>query len=96
MRRRAKVDANQRAIVAAFRAMGWLVKVSSSAGDGLPDALICRPGRPETLRWIEIKSPLGPKGGASHASLTPLQQELQEQGWPVQVVRSVEDVERVR
>lgn len=39
-RRAAKVDDNQRDIVAAFRAIGFSVAVTSSAGQGFPDLVV--------------------------------------------------------
>jgi len=39
-RRAAKVDANQSDIVDAFRAMGFSVAVTSSAGQGFPDLVV--------------------------------------------------------
>lgn len=39
-RRAAKVDANQPAIVAALRAIGCSVAITSAAGDGFPDLVV--------------------------------------------------------
>lgn len=45
MRKRARVDANQSAIVKALRQMGCSVLVLSQLGDGAPDVLAGRAGR---------------------------------------------------
>jgi hypothetical protein len=44
MRRRAKVDANQAAIVEALRALGCSVQSLATTGEGVPDLLVGRDG----------------------------------------------------
>jgi Holliday junction resolvase len=64
MRRAANVDQNQRQVVAALRAAGCSVHVTSAVGKGFPDAICARPNG--TTFVLEIKAPLGPLGGSSH------------------------------
>ncbi len=45
MRKRARIDANQPAIVKALRQVGCSVLVLSQLGDGAPDILVGRAGR---------------------------------------------------
>lgn len=61
MRRRAKVDANHRAIVAGLRAAGCSVLDLSACGSGVPDLLV---GRAGFERLLEVKRPdwTGPQG----------------------------------
>lgn len=81
MRRAAKVDANQAAVVADLRALGWTVEDCSGFGEGWPDLFVSiGPGMsfapPSKLRgilnadgfgvFVEVKG----KGG----TLTPAQQ----------------------
>ena len=86
-----RTDSNQTAIVEALRACGWLVSVNSDAGMGRPDLTICRPGEPSSVRLVEVKRPDGKRGGRSRGALTKAQQEHVEQGWPVIVVKSVDE-----
>jgi len=85
MRFRAKVDSNHHEIVAALRAAGRRVLDLSRVGSGCPDLLVCVGGK---LLLMEVKTPLGPKGGASKSKLTPDQEAFRHQ-WPFVVVRSV-------
>jgi hypothetical protein len=80
MRRRARTDDNQAAIVAALRQLGCEVADLSGVGDGLPDLLVLRGGK---LHLFEVKTATG--------KLRPQQQAFQAKGWPVQVVRSVDE-----
>jgi hypothetical protein len=95
MRTHGKRDANQAAIVAAMRARGWLVLDLASVGGGCPDLLVCRRdpldlggGRPSIDVWflelIEVKSQKG--------TLTADQKSFIDLGWPVRIVRSVDDL----
>lgn len=52
MRRAAKIDANQTAVVDALRSVGALVAITSGAGDGFPDLVVGFRGR---VYPIEIK-----------------------------------------
>lgn len=45
MRRAAKIDANQREVVKALRAIGCTVAITSSLGDGFPDLVVGYRGR---------------------------------------------------
>ena len=54
MRRRSRVDANQKAIVAALRKIGASVLHLHTVGKGVPDLLVCYRGR--TL-MLEVKRP---------------------------------------
>ncbi|HEX2594717.1 MAG TPA: VRR-NUC domain-containing protein [Rhizomicrobium sp.] len=80
-----RTDATQKAIAAAFRQLGWKVIDLSAVGKGCPDLMISRAG---TVRLIECKTDKG--------KLTPAQQERIAEGWPVQIVRRVEDAAEVR
>jgi len=80
MRRAAKVDRNQKAIVEAYRERGAGVLSLAPMGKGVPDLLILYCKR---LWLVEVKMPDG--------TLTEAQQAFFE-GWPVTIVRSVEDV----
>ena len=77
-RRAAKRDSNESAIVEALRDAGYLV----SEGGWICDLIVYDPNEDRT-HLLEVK---GPKG-----RLTPLQDKAIEQGWPIRVVRSVEE-----
>lgn len=83
MRRAARVDANHAEIVAALRDRGCLVQSLAALGHGVPDLLVEHAGK---LFLVEVKAPRGKS--------TADQVRWQAQGWPVTVLRSVEDVER--
>ncbi len=85
MRRAAKVDANQDAIVSALRAAGASVQSMAQLGKGVPDLLIGHEG--ET--WVfEVKGP--------HGKLTP-DQETWLKNWKgaVHIVREPDDALRI-
>ena len=82
MRRRARVDSNHGDIVTALRRLGWRVVSLASVGQGVPDLLAYRTGQP--LRLLEVKA----KGGVA----TPAQEAFMADGWPVTIVRSIDDV----
>jgi hypothetical protein len=86
MRKRARVDKNHRETVEAYEAMGYLVLSLASQGGGCPDLLIWR--RDRGLELVEVKGKTG--------TLTPDQQDFIAKGWPVRVVRSLEDVVGVK
>ena len=92
MRRAAKIDRNQPAIVAALRKIGCSVQSLAPIGDGCPDLLVWSPLRRELL-VIEVKDGAKPP---SERRLTP-DQVLWHANWkgPVHVVESVEDALRV-
>lgn len=75
-----RADANQQAIIDALRKTGCLVVSLTRVGRGCPDLLVCKGGR---LRLLEVKLPTGKARTA--------QLEFQAAGWPVSVVRSVDD-----
>lgn len=52
MRRAAKIDANQEAVVSALRAAGASVQSLAAVGDGVPDLLV---GFKEQTYLIEVK-----------------------------------------
>ena len=56
MRRAARIDANQRAIVKALRKAGASVQPLHTVGDGVPDLLVGIAGR---TYLIEVKGPTG-------------------------------------
>ena len=79
-----RVDANHGAIRDTLRRLGWrILDVSDCAG--LCDLLAHRGG---ILRMVEVKTAKG--------TLTARQQELMAEGWPIVIVRSVEDALRLR
>ena len=80
MRRAAKVDSNQDAIVDAYRGLGCTVTSLAGLGRGVPDLLVGYRGK---LSLVEVKTPKG--------KLRPMQEEFRKL-WPVRVVRSVEEV----
>ena len=77
-RRAQKRDQNESVIVEALRDAGFLV----SEGGWICDLIVYDPNEDRT-HLLEVK---GPKG-----KLTPLQTGAIEQGWPIRVVRSVEE-----
>ena len=81
MRLAAKIDDNQRNIVATLRRAGCEVMSMAAIGNGCPDLLIFRAG---VVYMLEIKD--GEKT-ASRRKLTP-HQELFHKRWPVKVVTS--------
>lgn len=85
------IDREQPEIVAALEAIGAVVTVLSTAGvPGLPDLLVSHRGR---WHLLEVKSPLGPRGGGDRgAKLRQTQVEwISRQRAAVSVVRSVDD-----
>ena len=68
-RKNARKDENHTAVVAAFRALGC--SVISLSAPGCPDLLVGFYGagpRPVNV-LVEVKRPLGPRGGKSHREL---------------------------
>lgn len=82
-----KRDACEPGIVRALTAIGCAVQPLT--GKGVPDLLVCHRG---VLVLLEVKGPLGPKGGSSGRDLTP-DQEAWMAKWPgdVWVVRTADD-----
>lgn len=62
VRRAARVDPNQGAIVEGLRAHGFSVQTLAAVGGGVPDLLV---GAPRVNVLLEVKSPPGPAGGTS-------------------------------
>ena len=79
--RAARLDTNHVEIADAYRAMGYLVLSLARHGDGVPDLLVHRAD--VGLRLVEVKFGKG--------KLRRQQEAFQAKGWPVSVVRSVED-----
>lgn len=70
MRHSAARDENEPAIVKALKKIG--ASVTRLDDSGVPDLLVGYQG--ETI-LMEVKAPLGPKGGSFRGSLTPAQKE---------------------
>lgn len=91
MRRIAKVDGNQRAIVAHLRAHGCSVVSLATVGAGVPDLLV---GRNRVTVLMEVKRPevVDKKRGARQASTNALQDDFRAtwRGGPVVVVTTPE------
>ena len=86
MRRAAKIDRNQPAIVSALRDVGASVQSLASLGDGVPDILV---EFRKVLFLMEIKDPAKPP---SKRQLTPDQVEWHRRwGGPVHIVETIED-----
>lgn len=89
MRRAAKVDANQKAIVKALRDHGCSVLSLAAIGDGCPDLLVARPYYPHYLTLLEVKNP---EQMPSKQRLTMDQVEFHRE-WksPIHIVTSVDE-----
>lgn len=99
MRRRARVDENQAAIVAALRAVGCRVAITSMVGDGFADIVVqvppgLTPPDGKRLRLFELKRPDGPRGGRKGRTLTPAQERFHAR-WDCDVVRDVDEALRL-
>ena len=86
MRRAAKVDQNQEAIVEALRASGWLVHSTARLGAGFPDIVAYKAS--SGVRLIEIKHP--------RCGLGIAQIRFQLHGWPVSVIRTIDEALALR
>lgn len=86
MRRAAKTDDNQTAIVDALRNAGCKVLSLAACGKGVPDLLVMVPQKhvPDWFCFLEVKNPAGRGIG-----LTPDQIKFHAE-WPVTVVTSPE------
>lgn len=80
MRRRARVDRHQAEIVRVLRQLGFLVFDCSRIGQGFPDLAVSKAGH---VQLVELKTPTG--------KLTPDQVRFMDAGWPVRIVRSVDE-----
>lgn len=89
MRRAAKIDSNQQAIVKALRAHGCDVMSLAAVGDGCPDLLVSRPYYPRYYYLMEIKDGAKPP---SARELTPAQVRFHSKwGAPIHIVTSVDE-----
>ena len=88
MRRRARVDANHRAVIEALRACGWHVHDTSRLGGGFPDLVIAKGCR---LEMVEVKDGAKP---LSKQQMTPDEQRVYDafiaHGVRILLVNSVE------
>lgn len=85
--RAARVDANQAEIVGGLQACGMLVQSLAKMGQGVPDLLVHWPAR-KTLAILEVKNPKRPP---SKQRLTANQRTWHALGWPVVVVKTLEE-----
>ena len=90
MRRAARVDANQAAIVKALRKAGVSVLDLSMLGDGCPDLLCATTQRQELIEVKRPKSPGRPQGTLTDDQIAFMQD------WPrpVYVVMTIEEALR--
>lgn len=89
MRRAAKIDDNQPAIVKALRAHGCDVASLAAVGNGCPDLLVSRPYYPRHYYLLEVKDGAKPP---SARELTPAQAKFHaEWGAPIHIVTSVDE-----
>ena len=79
-----RTDANSRELLAALRRMGW-VCIPTHELRNFVDIMACRAGQ---VRLIELKTDRG--------KLTASQERLIDEGWPIHLVRTVEDCEALR
>jgi hypothetical protein len=78
-------DENHDDIAAAYKARGYKVKSTTMVGEGFPDLVIHRDDMPEGyVKIVEVKNG---KGKHQHK-----QDVFAAKGWPVHVVRSVEEI----
>ena len=87
MRRAARIDDNQRAIVAALRAAGAEIVSTAAMGEGFPDLLALRGSQ---IFMLEVKDGSKPP---SRQRLTPHQVNFKKR-WPVHVVTCEEEALR--
>lgn len=84
MRRRAKVDSTHREVIDTLRQLGWDVEDTHT----LPNFVDAVAMRGEQVRLIEIK---GVKN-----RLQPSQKRLIDRGWPIVILRSMQDAINLR
>ena len=78
-------DDNHDEMVEAYKAKGYLVKSTTMVGEGFPDLVVRHPSFPEGfVKLVEVKN-----GKGKHQTK---QDNFRDKGWPVDIVRSVEDV----
>ena len=78
---RGRVDGHHAEVLDTLRSLGWLTLSLAEIGRGCPDALAYRQG---IWRLIEVKQPSG--------KLTLPQVAFIQKGWPVDIVRGMDDV----
>jgi hypothetical protein len=91
VRRRVHRDSNHAPIVRALEAVGCTVLDLAAVGGGCPDMAV---GYRGVTFMLEVKRPLGPRGGShEHQTVKPHQAEWHARwrGGPVCVVRSVDE-----
>jgi len=88
--RRARVDATQKEIVAAFRRCGFSVAHTHTVGGGFPDVVVARHG---WTALVEIKDGTKPP---SARKLTPDEEKFHRE-WPgeIHIIESPDDVVRL-
>jgi len=78
-------DENHDEVAAAYKAKGYKVKSTTMVGEGFPDLVVVHPSFPPGfVRLVEVKNGDG--------KLKKTQEAFQAKGWPVDVVRSAEDI----
>jgi hypothetical protein len=92
VRLKARIDANQPAVVKAFRDLGYIVAHTHQLGSGFPDIVISKllPSKHRFTACIEIKDGRKPK---SSQKLTPDEQEWHK-AWQgeLAIITSIDDV----
>lgn len=81
MRKHGRKDGNHAELERVLRQLGYLVFDCSGMGDGYPDLTVARGG---VVRLLEVKT--------SEGTLTKTQQRFIQLGWPVTIVRSIDDL----
>lgn len=91
-RRDPRRDENEPPIVKALRQAG--ATVHQLSGKGIPDLLV---GFRDQTYLMEIKAPLGPKGGSSHRNLSDDEDEFfrKWRGGSLRVIRTIPEALRV-
>lgn len=87
MRRAAKVDANQSAVVKALRQLGYSVESLAAVGNGVPDLLVGRNGRTFLLEVKDGSKPPSARALTEHQ----VQWHQRWKGTPVVVVTGVNE-----
>lgn len=78
-------DANHDDVVDAYERLGYLVKSTTMVGEGFPDLVVWHPSFPDgCVKLVEVKD--------GNTKLDPKQVRFMAKGWPVDVIRSVEEV----
>jgi hypothetical protein len=80
--RACRIDANHAEIADAYKARGYRVLSLARHGEGVPDLLIHR--EDVGFKLVEVKTLKG--------KIRRQQEAFQAKGWPVEIIRSVEDI----